>query len=161
VIGIGAGIVRGDAVVGYRIRAQHILRLGKVAEQLGLGPREARLDCRIAGLVPGRVGLVGIGQRVDAVGCHRVGAVEFVTRFRTIAVAEFKVLKPLEELDRTLAGDPRLRQILCACGVCRGFLRTVVGQILAHGRLLAGHDHAHRGIGPARCGSRCAKKQGE
>ena len=87
-----------------------------------------------------------------------MGARELVAFARLIAVAELEILQFLEELDRSAPGNSGGGQVLCARGVGARFLRTVVGEELAHGRLLTCHQHAHRGLA-APCGCGCHAEQ--
>src|SRR3546814_8430916 len=50
---IGAGIMGGDAAVGFGIEAHHLRRLFHIAGELALDPLKPRFHRRIGRLVPG------------------------------------------------------------------------------------------------------------
>src|SRR3546814_3228945 len=56
--GIGAGIAGGNALVGFRIADQRLLRIEDIAGELRLDPLETRLERGIGRRVPGRILLV-------------------------------------------------------------------------------------------------------
>ena len=121
---VSAGIAGGNGGFVFGKVSQRCRGLGEIAVELGLYPLKPRLQLGIGLRVPGRIVLVSILQRCQAIVGQGVRAVEFGLCIARIAVAILLVLQLLEEIDAALARQPRFRQELRTGRVGRGFLRA-------------------------------------
>ena len=104
VIGISAGIMGRDRLVGDRIADQDALRIVDIARKLGANALEPLLERRRGLRGPGGIGLVALLEPLDPVPAERVGlgiAVNLSRRGNPV----FQILDPAEEGDRAAAAD--------------------------------------------------------
>ena len=80
-----------------------------IAGKLAAHAQEAGLERGIGAPVPGRIGLVALHQRRDALAVHRVGALVAIV-LRDVH-PEFEILQALEEGDAAAAADPGAAEI--------------------------------------------------